>query len=249
MHSKFDLDSTKTYFVLDFDRTIGNTDKFNELLEYVISEETNIKIEFLRHARFKAEAEGQSFDAIAYLHQYLKEIDSSLTWIDIQQKYISTIQKEDMLEPNAGELLKILDKKQLQYGFITYGNEAWQLAKIEGANLLSVPHLVTHIQEKGIILTGWKQDTGEFLLPPALSKTFESFVASTIVFLDDKAASFNNIPEGVIGIRVRPSEGIKLQAQMGTIPEEVVEVEGIKGATAYLFPDEEQVSGVSIDKT
>jgi len=235
MHSKVSFDPKQTFFVLDFDRTIANTDKFHEILEETIGEKTTISVDFLHHARFQAEAAGLSFDTIQYLRDYLKDTESDLSWPDIQRSFIAKAQSEDMLEPGARALLAALEKSSIRYGIMTYGGEAWQLAKIEAANLSGVPRLVTRLQQKGIILTEWKQSTGDFLIPPLLTKEFEPVLVRTIVFLDDKAVSFKDIPEGVIGIRIRPPEGIKLEAQKGTVPDGVIEVDGIPGALQVLF--------------
>jgi hypothetical protein len=235
MQPNLAFDPTSTFFMLDFDRTLGNTDKFSEVLEKVIEEETNLTADFLRHAELQAEANGESFDTIQYLRNYLKETNNPLSWSDLERTFIIRAQQEDTLEVGAAKLLRILDEKNIRFGIITYGNEAWQLAKIEGANLLDVPRVVTRIKEKGNILTGWKQETGEFLIPPLLTKEFKPLLVTTIVFLDDKAVSFTNMPEGVIGLRVRPPEGIKLLAQQGPLPAGIIEVEGIEGAIKLLF--------------
>lgn len=230
-------DFTNCFFVLDFDRTLGNTDAFHDILERVIEEETMLKSDFLAHARFTAEKQGKSFNTIEYLRTYLEETDDSRSWFDIQRKFITAAQKEDTLEPDAAELLRLLDKENIPYGILTYGGEAWQLAKLEGANLLQIPHLVTHIQAKGVLLSEWKQASGKFLIPPAMTRTFEPFLVDTIFFLDDKTVSFENMPAGVQGIRIRPPEGIKLPAQRGTLPAGVVEVEGVRGAIELLFKE------------
>lgn len=230
-----DINPDTSFFVLDFDRTLGNTDKFHEVLEDTIAKETNLTVDFLRHARFKAEDIGQSFDTISYLREHLRDTGSLSVWPDIQRKFINAAQRQDMLEPGANELLRLLKAKGFRFGILTYGNEAWQLAKLEAAWLLSVPHLVTHIQEKGQILKEWKHAAGDFVIPPSMTEEFVPFHARTIVFLDDKSKSFASIPTNVVGVRIRPPEGIKLEEQKGPLPLNVIEVDGIHGAITFLF--------------
>jgi hypothetical protein len=232
------LRADSVFFVLDFDRMLGNTGKFHDFLEMVIEQETEIKASQLRTARFDAEARGKSFDTVDYLRQFLNASGSEKTWQQIQRVFIARIQNEDMLEPYAAELLQLLKAKKLPHGIVTFGGEAWQLAKLEGANLLEVPHVVTHIQEKGKILTGWKKASGDFIIPPALTRDFKPLTVTSIVFLDDKSVSFRGIPEGVYGIRVRPPEGLELATQKAALPGGIADVNGIQSAIELLSSDE-----------
>lgn len=225
-----------TFFVLDFDRTLGNTEKFHDVLEQVIKEEVaTITIGSLRAARARAEAAGKSFDTIDYVRQFLTQ-STTTTWQDVLQAFIRQAKTQDMLLPHAAELLRLLDEKKIPYGIITYGGEAWQLAKIEAANLLAVPHLVTHIEEKSRILAGWKHhDNESFVIPPALTRDFRPLTVDMIVFLDDKAKSFHLIPAGVKGIHVHSATQPPLPSQQGVLPPDVTSVAGLDGAIKLLF--------------
>jgi phosphoserine phosphatase len=225
-----------TFYVLDFDRCIGNTDGIQSVLEEVLQTETGISPETFRAARTRIEGEGKTFDTIRHVHMLLQEADSSITWEFIRGRLIERARSADLLLPQARELLKALDDRSLYYGIITYGvEEAWQLTKLEITGLLPIPHLVTHIEEKGKLLTGWKQPDGTFIVPPALTKEFQPLTVSRLVFLDDKAKSFWGIPEGVEGVHVVAPGGNKLPAQQGDIPASVTDVEGMAGAISLLF--------------
>lgn len=225
-----------TFYVLDFDRCIGNTDGIQAVLEEVLQRETGISPDTFHSARTRIENEGKTFDTIRHVHMLLKETDSDIAWEFIRAKLIERAKEVDLLLPHARELLQILDDHQLHYGIITYGvEEAWQLTKLEITGLLQVPHLVTHIEEKGKLLTGWKRPSGEFIVPPALSKEFHPLEVPRLVFLDDKAKSFWGIPEGVEGVHVVAPGGNKLPAQQGEVPPSVTEVIGIDGAIQLLF--------------
>jgi hypothetical protein len=235
-----DDNHVSSFYVLDFDRTLANTDAFHDILERVIEHETTIRASYLREARKVAEASGESFDTIDYLRHFLTNAHSEKTWHQIQKVFIEQAQQEDMLEPHAAEFLRLLDEKKLPYGIITFGGEAWQLAKIEAANLMDVPHIVTHIQEKGRILSGWKhQSSDTFIIPPALTRSFQPMNVSTIVFLDDKAKSFVGMPDGVRGVHIRSLRQPPLPAQLGSLPVGVTGVEGLQGAIALLFDKDE----------
>lgn len=234
--NELELDHNKTFFVLDFDRCIANTDKFHEVLMSIIQRETaTITAEELYKARSSAEQIGQSFDTIDYIRRALVASGEVKSWQKIQQLFIREAKTQDMLEPYAAELFRTLEKKHLLYGIITYGGEAWQLAKIEAAGLLHVPHLVTHTVEKGRLLAGWKHKSDIFTIPSALTYDFRPLEVSLIVFLDDKARSFVDIPDGVRGVFVRSPTRELLPSQRGTLPPNVTSVQGLHGAIELLF--------------
>jgi len=231
------FDPKNTFFILDFDRTLANTDKLHDTLERVITETTGISTDFLRAARRKVEQGGESFDTIEYVRQYLAESGADDQWLAIQQAFIRESEKEEMLEPHARELLALLNEKRLPYGIITYGGEAWQLAKIEATNLLDIPHLVTHIKKKGELLAGWQQEDGTFIVPPLLSKDFQQQNVKTLIFVDDKPISFVDMPDGVIGIHVWPTGSAPVDQTSVTLDSRVRSVRGLKEAIGLLFSD------------
>jgi hypothetical protein len=223
-----------TFFVLDFDRCIGNTVGFQSVLEEVLTR-AGLSVVSFQEARARIEASGRTFDTINQAHLMLREIGSDIAWESIRQQLIEEAQAKDMLLPYARELLTKLDDLHLPYGIITYGaEEAWQLVKLEGARLLAIPHLVTHIEEKGKLLTGWKHDD-RFIVPPALTRDFKQLEVSQLVLIDDKAKSFWDIPEGVVGVHVIAPGGNVLPSQRGAIPAHVTDVIGIDGAMQLLF--------------
>jgi hypothetical protein len=225
-----------TFFVLDFDRCTGNTDGIQAVLEEVLEQETGISPGTFHAARTRIEGEGKTFDTIRHVHMLLAEANSPVKWEYIRDKLIEKAKAVDLLLPHARELIATLLERQLPHGIITYGvEEAWQLTKLEITGLLDVPHLVTHIEEKGKLLTGWKLSDGSFGIPPALNTGLVPPVVSRIIFLDDKAKSFWGIPEGVEGVHVIAPGGNNLPAQQGEVPASVTDVIGIDGAIKLLF--------------
>lgn len=229
------MTSNTQYYVLDFDRTLADTEKLHNVLEQVIEQETTITVDELKAARQKVEQAGSSFDTVDYIKQLLVTSPGARSWLDLEQVFVTKAHKEDMLLPGAKELMTLLDQKQIPYGMITYGNEAWQLAKIEAANLASVPHVVTHLLHKGELLKGWQQPDHSFVIPPALTRDFTPMTVSEIIFLDDKAKSFTDIPPGVKGLYVQPLKGGLLPSQQGSVPEGVRVVKGLFEAIKLLF--------------
>lgn len=225
-----------TFFVLDFDRCLGDTDGIQVLLEQVLQKEAGIEPEQLRTIRTQIESTGRTFATIHYVHELLSAAGSSVTWPHIREKLVQAAHEADLLLPHARQLLDILREREIWHGIITYGvEEAWQLIKLEIAGLLEVPHLVTHIEEKSKLLQGWKQEDGRFAIPPALGIGDEPIKADELVFIDDKVKSFWGVPDGVRGVHVVAPGGNRLPAQQGEVPESVTDVTGIHGAIELLF--------------
>ena len=225
-----------TFFVLDFDRCIGDTNGIQAVLERVMLRETGIPTSALRASRTQIESTGRTFDTIRHVQALLEEAGNPVSWEHLREALIAEAKTLDLLLPDTRTLLRRLQDENITYGIITYGiEEAWQLTKLELAGLLGVPHLVTRIETKGELLSGWKQPDGSFIVPPALSKDFVPKKVSQLIFLDDKAKSFWNIPEGVRGVHVIAPGGNILPSQQGDLPPHVTDVIGISGAIQLLF--------------
>lgn len=224
-----------TFFVLDFDRCLGNTDKAHETLLSVIEAETGIDTSQLQTTKQEIEAVGSAFDTIEYVTAALAQRGKK-SWQQVREVYIETAKQQGILEPQAEELLELLDARQIPYGVLTFGKEAWQLTKLEAAGLVErgVPFEITRIEHKGKILTGWKHGD-EFIVPPAMTRDFEPLHAESIVFLDDKPRSFIGMPVGVHGVCVRPTDIQLKPSQQGALPPGVDEVQGLAGAIKLLF--------------
>jgi hypothetical protein len=228
------------FFVLDFDRTIANTDMFHELLEVIVEQETGISAVKIGQAKRDAESASEPFDTIGYVQRLLHEVGGNKTLSKILHLFITKAQTMNMRTPGTDTLLHLLDEKGIPYGIITYGGASWQLAKIEAAGLLAVPHLVTHIQEKGRIFESWKRRDGlGFVVPLALTRDLHPLQVTTLVFLDDKAVSFRHMPEeGVKAVYVAATDNSRPVAHAlhsDELPPSVVRVQGIDGAIELLF--------------
>lgn len=223
------------FYVIDFDRTLVNTEKLYDVLEVVLKRHTDINVGMINAEREEMEARGESFKLINTLDHLLQAHRDDVSWLDVERAFVKEAhQTEGVLESYAAELLKLLDDRHIPYGILTYGNEAWQLAKVEAAGLADVPHLVTRIKEKGQLLSGWKHGDS-FVVPPAMTKDFQPLRVDSIVFLDDKAVSFQDIPKGVRGICVRSLTGELLPSQKGDLPSGVETVFGLNEAIELLI--------------
>lgn len=224
----------RTFYVLDFDRCIGDTARFHTVLEEAIEHVTDIHPADIRKARIETELSGGSFDTAKYVMRVLESTKSSVSWDDICSEMIKRACREDMLEPHARDLLRILNERRACYGILTYGGEAWQRAKITASRLESVPYLITDMHAKGQVLASWQQPDGTFVIPPGLAGE-RSLIADSLVLIDDKAASFQDIPLGVRGFHVVWSDRELLPSQAGKLPPGVITAHGMIGVIELLF--------------
>lgn len=228
----------EAFYVLDLDRCLVDTDRLHKLLEEMVGRETPVTTGTLSAARAMVEQAGETFDTIEYVRRTLGNDFMTTKWVSLQERFIEKAKMQDMLLPHAKEMLEILAKQRLYHGIITYGVEPWQLAKLEACGLAHIPHVVTHIKEKGKLLTGWKHGRDSFVIPPALHSDPTILVSRNLVFLDDKAISFQGLPSGVQGLQVVPANTPLLAAQAGALPPNVALLHGMNKAIELLFGDE-----------
>ncbi len=226
--------TVKTFYVLDFDRCIGDTAKFHEVLIEVVERLTPIVAADIEMARQESEQSGGSFDTASFVTGILAATRSVVTWDDICNEMIASARQRDMLEPHARDLLRLLDDRDALYGILTYGGREWQRTKLLAANLADVPYMITDVHEKGRSLARWQLPDGSFAIPEELSP-YVSLTADTVVLIDDKAASFRNIPLGVYGYHVVWADRELLPSQAGVLPEGVVTAHGMVGVIELLF--------------
>lgn len=224
-----------TFYVLDFDRCLGNTAKLYAQLERSIEALTPITLDQLRHVRNEVEASGGSFDAATYVQQVLGQARSSVTWESICETMIAASHVQDMLEPGAGELLQLLNEHDQRYGILTYGSEAWQRTKLRAAGLSEIPAIITNHTKKSEEIAEWKQSDGAFLIPATLTLDNQPFLVDAIVLIDDKAVSFKGLPNGVSGYHVVWQDRESLPSQAGELPEGVAQVNGMYELIDLLF--------------
>lgn len=223
-----------TFYILDFDRCLGDTTKLQQELERAIERKTSINPEQLALARREVELSGGSFDAATYVQGVLKESKTSTTWSEICQDMISHARESDMLEPGAGELIDALRSHDEKFGILTYGGAEWQYTKLAAAHMEDLPVVITDDPGKGRIIASWKTSEDVFLIPKDLSGE-EGMTARKIVLIDDKALSFRGIPSGVSGFHVLRSDRKVMPSQQGDLPDGVVRVDGLTKVIELLF--------------
>lgn len=229
------LRTIDTFFVLDLDRCLVNTEKLFVGLLDVIEERTGITAGEIEIARREYESDGGVFDIARYIMTFFdgKGMDGPAEWNEIKHLFVAEAHGQDMMEPFAAKLLAQLDESQLQYCILTFGADAWQLTKLEAAGLSDVPHMVTHDIDKGRLIASWQLASGHFLIPTTLAGG-AGLVAGRIVFIDDKPVSFDRIPADVFGICAIAPGAVWAKERLEALPDNVRVVDGINSAIELL---------------
>lgn len=213
----------ETFYLLDFDRCLGNVTELYGLLVRVLEAMGVTTAHQLAQVREQVESTGGSFDAVRYL--FTSGLLEEATYLELRQRYEAAADVSKLRNPGASELIEVLSARGEQYGILTYGGDLWQQTKLAGARLGHIPHLVTQVKQKGALVRGWQSVEGGFILPGELSA--EPLRAQALVLIDDKAVSFDGFP-------VAPSRGYHVfdpddhvSSQEGSVPSNVTQVRNL----------------------
>ena len=211
------VDKHHTFFVLDFDRTLADSDKLLRAFIEVVNQYIDLPLEQVEKMNADVRRKGDSFDTATYVRDRLLAHHTKEDWDRLEKQFIQESRPLDMLMPGAAELLDFLEENQLPYGVLTYGNPLWQRLKLAASKFNHVRRIVTTNKYKGELIASWQQENGAFILPGE----FASAHAQRIVLIDDKAQSFRGFPEqNAIGYQVVDYAQL-LPAQSGALPRNV----------------------------
>jgi FMN phosphatase YigB (HAD superfamily) len=205
------------FYIVDFDRTLVDSDKLLEIFLEVSQEYMALPKEEIEAADRDVKQRGDSFDTAGYIRDHLFAEGNGDVWDKLEKQFIHESRSLNYLLPGAAELLEWLAAAGKRYGILTYGNPLWQHLKLTAAGFNHTRHMILERKEKGRLISTWQKDDGSFRLPDALGK----LSASHIVMIDDKAVSFAEFPDN-------PSKGFwvldpakELSSQQGSVPANV----------------------------
>lgn len=209
-----------TFYIIDFDRTLVDSDTLLEIFISVASQYGDISYEQIKKIDIDKKSKGISFDAAEYVHEALSKSGSFAQWSQLEQHYRWECRARSVLMPGAAQLLDSLQVSTRQYGILTYGDPMWQKLKLSASGLGRVPRIVTTQKTKGGLIAGWQNDDNLFELPDE----FGGGLATRIILIDDKAMSFEGFPgEPSRGYHVMDNK-TALPAQRGVVPHNVMQV-------------------------
>ena len=186
-----------TYYILDLDRTLLNTEKAMEVMRGVVAMHNSELASALAQRFEEYTLQGESFSVRDFIIENIGEEEMQ----KIEAKYIDAALAQELLHDGAKELLSyIRAKDNTELGILTYGSPLGQAMKIHGASgLENIPFMVTSETFKGSLIASWRQDDEQYHLPEELG----GFVTKNIIFVDDKPFSFKGLPIDITGYLVK----------------------------------------------
>lgn len=211
------------FYVLDYDRCLGNTERLYELLlDSVLTVAGDFDIAAMDAERRLAEASGGSFDGLAYIKQRLNGGERYQAVLRIFIARGQSQAPEALLEKGARDFIDYLIPRY-PFGILTFGSPTWQSAKLEACSLHTAPHSIMNHKHKVEHMKDWRDDqTGFFSLPEEFSVPTGYSHARELILVDDKAAAFTGIEAGMHGYWLLHRE--LLLSQVGEVGARVMKV-------------------------
>lgn len=186
----------ETFYLIDLDRTLLNTDRTVEVMRGVVALHDTELAQSLEQCFEDYTLLGESFSMRDYIVENVGEAEMA----KIEVKFKAIAADQDLLNPSALTLLEYLrTKPDAGMGILTYGSPLGQAMKISAAGLGDVPFAVTSETFKGALIASWRQEDDWYHLP----EEFGSAVAKTVVLVDDKPFSFKGLPIDCRGYLVK----------------------------------------------
>jgi len=209
---------TRRLYVLDFDRTLADTNKLNDAFMKLIGDTHPTVSETLHQQMRAAEQSGASFVTLDAVRGLLspEEYDSLL------ERFAMYQEESNYQLPGVEELLAYIRASGSDAQIVSYGDAAWQELKARASGLAEeLPFIVVSEPRKSAIVLGWKQDDGTFLAPGAPDAVYDE-----VIVVDDKAKAFEVWGSGLIGYWVRSSSEL-LPSQRGEVSDDVHKVHSL----------------------
>lgn len=223
-------DDIHEFYVVDFDRTLADSDKLLEVFIEIADKYFQIPKETIKTLDIEIKQRGDTLFLASYIRDKMNEEDRLDEWDDLEKRFIHESRALNYLLPGASELLEWLEARGKRYGILTYGDPLWQRIKLTAAGFKHVRHIIMEQKEKGMFISKWQQTDGAFRLPDAFGRG----EADSIILIDDKAVSFDHFPAA-------PSRGFwvldpshELPSQRGDVPENVVRVHSLNDVLEHL---------------
>lgn len=211
------------FFVIDFDRCIGNIDESFNILMEVAHELSIVDRLIFKSMREKTESSGGSFSALEYIKDYYPSVDLDV----IEKMYLERALEEPsiLLKPGAIDFIFFLHSTNSKFCIMSFGDKRWQTIKIIGAGINNVPVIIVPKCQKSNYIRKWLEPkSGKFIIPKECFLDNEPKETSQVVLIDDKVKAFENLPSGVRGYLVLGSSIADTKLQLMKIPPSVKQI-------------------------
>jgi hypothetical protein len=231
--------SVDEYVAIDMDRTLLDTDAVIELLCMLMTQHGATQSEMEKEIADIYSQTGTSLQLLEYLREHHPEK------IDVVIEEALALAEDGAIKhlifDGTAELFEELDKKQVPFGIMTYGNEEDQqfklslLRKIINRDAKSLPSIITQESYKALAITKWQKDvaTEDFIIPVEFGHDTPIHTKRIIILDDKKDNLVSPENERVLGVLVDNRDPTQsLQAFVATLKE----TDSI-GRTAHQYKD------------
>ncbi len=195
------MQQIETFYVLDFDRCLGDIEASFEILKQVVQELAVGSGDSLQEVREGVESSGGSFSALKHLAELNPDMD-----LDAVGKLFvrrARLEKGRLLEPGAIELIEFLISTNRGFCIMSYGDEKWQMLKINASGLSDVANIIVPSRHKSAYIAKWLNDKKQFIIPSDFFADNQPRLAAEVVLIDDKIMAFDGLPVGARGYLVQ----------------------------------------------
>ncbi len=193
-----------TFFVVDFDRCLGNIEGSFAILKEVVHDLGIVDRQIFKSMREEIESNGLTFSALEQITNYYPNVNLD----DIEKLYLTRagLEPENLLESGAKDFITFLKSSNRRFCIMSYGDIRWQTIKIKSSGIGKVPLAIVKKANKSEYIRRWLDpNTGKFKIPKEISSDNIEIVANEVVLVDDKMAAFSNLPKEARGYYVSGS--------------------------------------------
>ncbi|MCX6728760.1 MAG: hypothetical protein NTV39_03260 [Candidatus Saccharibacteria bacterium] len=221
-----------TFFVVDFDRCLGNIEGSFDILKEVVHDLGIVDRQIFKSMREEVESNGLTFSALEQITNHYPSVNLD----DIEKLYYerARLEPDNLLEPGAINFINFLRKTNRNFCIMSFGDKRWQTIKISSSGIGNVPTAIVRSTKKSEYIQEWLSPiSGKFQIP---KKFFADNVAKTsneVVLIDDKISAFKNLPKEARGYYVSVSSSGYGPKQPDPLPMGVKQVVHIDEIITY----------------
>lgn len=230
-----------TVWVFDYDRTLGQVGPSRDRL-LDLGQLHGISPHTILESQNKIESDGGSFDPLHFFEASLGKVafselcDAFIEPLPYLRKVIGDQAAErTSKEPHFRSIIysdasRIIDDVEIPRLIMTYGvNPQWQYLKTAASGYAGYVHIMEH-SKKGPVIESWQNSEGyfDFLGVTEQAESQAIYHAKKIILVDDKAVSFEDLPEACEGVYLRRPDEPLLPSQKGALPPNVSTIATLK---------------------
>ncbi len=180
----------KTFFCIDLDRTLFDTERgANRMITIAEKEDPTLGTFFKEYRTAYA-----GFGVAISFYDTIVERAGEAVAQRVARQYVAE-GDEGLLLPQARNFMTALaEAVGKDWGILTYGSDSGQRLKIDAVGISTIATLVTNEPHKGQLITSWIASDG-FRLP----REYGGGIYQRVVLVDDRLQSFEGLPDGAVG--------------------------------------------------